>query len=55
MIGAEETTHPGGWIIMIIMIVTIVMITKITKIIMIIISRVGSMWKKQYILAVGSS
>ena len=40
---------------MIIMIVTIVMITKITKIIMIIISRVGSMWKKQYILAVGSS
>ena len=55
MIGAEETTYSGGWTIMIIMIVTIVMITKITKIIMIIISRVGSMWKKQYILAVGSS
>ena len=46
MIGAEETTYSGGWIIMIIMIVTIVMITMITKIIMIIISRVGSMWKK---------
>ena len=46
MIGAEETTYPGGWNIMIIMIVTIVMITMITKIIMIIISRVGSMWKK---------
>ena len=55
MIGAEETTYSGGWTIMIIMIVTIVMITKITKIIMIIIIRVGSMWEKQYILAVGSS